>query len=165
MLLTVVTALGTVMIPRIGYHFGRGENRQVRSYMYRGYRFVWFLGIPLYFGLLGTATNFVPWFFGGGFEKVVSLLGILGFLIIAIGETYLGAGPVFRPLHSWFLFRVIPDKAVHRTRPVEQPEGQQAIRSQAGEEKQEQPLGQGFQQRQQGRVEAVVDHHRQDAPE
>ncbi|MCI8517776.1 MAG: flippase [Hungatella sp.] len=85
MLLTVVTALGTVMIPRIGYHFGRGENRQVRSYMYRGYRFVWFLGIPLYFGLLGTATNFVPWFFGGGFEKVVSLLGILGFLIIAIG--------------------------------------------------------------------------------
>ncbi len=83
--LTVVTALGTVMIPRIGFHFNRGETEKVREYMYRGYRFVWFLGVPLCFGLLGTASNFVPWFFGDGFEKVVPLLGILGFLILAIG--------------------------------------------------------------------------------
>ena len=85
MLLTVVTALGTVMIPRIGYHFGRGETEQVNSFMYRGYRFVWFLGIPLCFGLLGTASNFVPWFFGDGYEKVVPLLRVLAFLILAIG--------------------------------------------------------------------------------
>lgn len=83
--LTVVTSLGTVMIPRIGYHYGRGEAEQVNFYMYRGYRFVWFLGIPLCFGLLGTASNFVPWFFGEGFEKVVPLLSILAFLILAIG--------------------------------------------------------------------------------
>ena len=83
--MTVVTSLGTVMIPRIGYHFGRGETEQVNSFMYRGYRFVWFLGIPLCFGLLGTASNFVPWFFGDGYEKVVPLLGILAFLILAIG--------------------------------------------------------------------------------
>lgn len=83
--MTVVTSLGTVMIPRIGYHFGRGETEKVNSFMYRGYRFVWFLGIPLCFGLLGTASNFVPWFFGDGYEKVVSLLGILAFLILAIG--------------------------------------------------------------------------------
>jgi len=83
--MTVVTSLGTVMIPRIGYHFGRGETDKVNSFMYRGYRFVWFLGVPLCFGLLGTASNFVPWFFGDGYEKVVPLLGILGFLILAIG--------------------------------------------------------------------------------
>lgn len=83
--MTVVTSLGTVMIPRIGYHFGRGETEQVNSFMYRGYRFVWFLGIPLCFGLLGTASNFVPWFFGDGYDKVVPLLGVLAFLILAIG--------------------------------------------------------------------------------
>ena len=85
MVLIVVTSLGTVMIPRIGYHYGRGETDVVNSYMYRGYRFVWFLGIPLCFGLLGTASNFVPWFFGDGYDKVIPLIGVLGFLILAIG--------------------------------------------------------------------------------
>lgn len=85
MALTIVTSLGTVMIPRIGYHFGRGEIEKVNSFMYRGYRFVWFLGVPLSFGLLGVTSNFVPWFFGDGYEKVIPILGILGFLILAIG--------------------------------------------------------------------------------
>ena len=85
MLLVVVTSLGTVMIPRIGFHYSKGETEQVRSYMYRGYRFVWFLGTPLCFGLIGIASNFVPWFFGQGYDQVIPLLRILAFLIIAIG--------------------------------------------------------------------------------
>lgn len=85
MVLLIVTSLGTVMIPRIGYHFGKGETDRVNYFMYRGYRFVWFLGIPLCFGVIGISANFVPWFFGVGFEKVVPLLDILAFLIIAIG--------------------------------------------------------------------------------
>ena len=85
MVMTVVTSLGTVMIPRIGYHYGRGEIEIVKNYMYRGYRFVWFLGTPLCLGLIGTSASFVPWFFGPGYEKVVPLLSILSFLIIAIG--------------------------------------------------------------------------------
>ena len=85
MVLTVVTSLGTVMIPRIGFHFGKGEVEQVNSFMYRGYRFVWFLGIPLCFGLIGVSGNFVPWFFGTGYDKVIPLMRILRFLILAIG--------------------------------------------------------------------------------
>ena len=83
--LTVITSLGTVMIPRIGYHFERKENDIVKLYMYRGYRFVWFLGIPLCIGLIMVSSNFVPWFFGEGYDKVVPLIGILSFLILAIG--------------------------------------------------------------------------------
>lgn len=85
MALTLVTALGSVMIPRIGYHFGKGDKEKIEFYMYRGYSFVWFLGIPLCFGLIGISNNFVPWFFGPGYEKVASLLKISSFLIIAIG--------------------------------------------------------------------------------
>ncbi|CDB88737.1 polysaccharide biosynthesis protein [Clostridium sp. CAG:253] len=85
MVLTVITSLGTVMIPRIGYHFERKEKDIVKSYMYRGYRFVWFLGIPLCIGLIMVSSNFVPWFFGEGYDKVVLLIGILSFLILAIG--------------------------------------------------------------------------------
>lgn len=85
MVLTVVTALGTVMIPRIGYHFSKGDDDTVKMYMYRAYRFVWCLGIPLCFGLIGVAGNFVPWFLGDDFIPCISLLKILSFLILAIG--------------------------------------------------------------------------------
>lgn len=83
--LMVVTSLGTVMVPRIGYHFEKHEAGIVRQYMYRSYRFVGLLGIPMCLELLTISSNFVPWFFGKGFEKVVPLIGILGFLLIAIG--------------------------------------------------------------------------------
>ena len=85
LVLTVVTSLGTVMIPRIGYHYSKGDTEMVKTYMYRAYRFVWLCGIPLTLGLIAVSSNFVPWFFGSGYEKVVSLLGVLSMLILAIG--------------------------------------------------------------------------------
>ena len=85
MLLALVTALGTVMVPRIGYLFEKEKKEEIQTYMYRGYRFVWFLGIPLCFGIIMSAANFVPWFFGASYEKVIPLLRILSLLILAIG--------------------------------------------------------------------------------
>lgn len=83
--LTIVTSLGTVMIPRIGYYFENGETEIVKSYMYKNYRFVWFLGIPLCLGLICLSDSFVPWLFGPGYEKTIPLINILSLLIIAIG--------------------------------------------------------------------------------
>lgn len=85
MLLMLVASLGTVMIPRIGYHFEKGDTEEVRRLMYRGYKFVWFLGIPLCLGLIMVSDNFVPWFLGDGYGRVSVLLKILAFLILAIG--------------------------------------------------------------------------------
>lgn len=83
--LTLVTALGMVMVPRVGYHHSRNEEHIVRKFMYRGYNFVWFLGVPICFGLIGVASNVVPWFYGKGYDEVVPLLVILSFLVLAIG--------------------------------------------------------------------------------
>lgn len=55
-ILTLVTALGTVMIPRIGYYFELGDTDEIRRLMYRGYRFVWFLGVPLCLGLISVSS-------------------------------------------------------------------------------------------------------------
>ena len=85
MLLAIITALGIVMVPRIGYLFQNDKKDEIQSYMYRGCRFVWFLGIPICLGIIMTAGNFVPWFFGAGYEKVVPLLQILSLLILIIG--------------------------------------------------------------------------------
>ena len=83
--LTVITALGIVMISRVGYHYEKGETETVRSYLYRSYRFAWLLAIPMCLGLIMIAPNFVPWFFGAGYDQVIPLLQIQAVLIISIG--------------------------------------------------------------------------------
>ena len=85
LVLTIVTSLGTVMIPRIGFHYKKGATDVVNSFMYKSYRFVWLAGIPFCFLLIGVSPNFVPWFFGMKFIQVVPLLEILSFLILAVG--------------------------------------------------------------------------------
>lgn len=83
--LAVVTSLGTVMVPRIGSLFSSGRIDDLRRYMERSYRFVWFLGLPLAFGIASSAASFVPWFFGEGYEGVVRLLWVFSIQLIAIG--------------------------------------------------------------------------------
>lgn len=85
MVLTLVTSLGAVMLSRIGSYHSSGDENKVKKALYNSYRFVWFLSIPLGFGLSSIASNFVPWFYGDGYGEVVPLLSILSFLIIAIG--------------------------------------------------------------------------------
>ena len=83
--LSLITALGAVMLPRLGYHYNRGEKEEVNNLMYQSYRFVWFLGIPLCFGLMGVAGNIVPWFYGDGFMKLTILLPVLSLIIPVVG--------------------------------------------------------------------------------
>lgn len=83
--LTLVTSLGAVMIPRMGYHYNRGEHDEMKKLVYQSYRFVWFLGVPIAFGLAGIASNIVPWFYGDGFLKLKILLPVLSILIPIIG--------------------------------------------------------------------------------
>lgn len=83
--LTLVTALGAVMIPRMGYYFNQKNMDKVKELTYQSYNFVWFLGVPLSFGLIGISQNLVPWFYGKGYDKITMLLPILGLLIIIIG--------------------------------------------------------------------------------
>ena len=85
MLLCIVTAMGPVVLPRIGNLFEKKDYDGIRRCIYRSYRFSWFLGVPISLGIMMTASNFVPWFFGDGYEKVIPLLRILAFLVIAIG--------------------------------------------------------------------------------
>ncbi|WP_105325856.1 flippase [Acidaminococcus provencensis] len=85
MSLTVVTSLGTVMLPRIAYAYAHKEYETIKTNMMRSYRFVWFLTLPMFFGFIAVSSNFVPWFFGPGYEKVIPLMQILSGLVIAIG--------------------------------------------------------------------------------
>lgn len=85
MVLMIVTSMSIVMLPRVANYYKQKKYDEMKNCMYKTYRFLWMIGIPLAFGLAGIASNIVPWFFGQGYDKVVDLLQIMSFLIIAMG--------------------------------------------------------------------------------
>ena len=85
MALTVITSIGTVMIPRMGHLYANGRYEEIRNYLGKSFRFVWMLSIPMCLGIIAISDNFVPWFFGSGYDAVVPLLKIFSLLVIVLG--------------------------------------------------------------------------------
>ena len=83
-LLTIVTAVGTVMMPRIANCYAEGNKEQIKAYMKKTFNFVFILAFPLMFGIIAVANNFVPLFFGQGYDKVPMIMSILSLIIIFI---------------------------------------------------------------------------------
>lgn len=88
-LLTVITAMGTVMVPRFAYLYKGQRWDEITDYIKRGFSFVWCIAIPMCLGLILISDSFVPWFFGREFSSVSSLLRIFSLLTIAIGVSNL----------------------------------------------------------------------------
>lgn len=87
--LTFITSLGIVLIPRIAFAHSEKNIEMTKEYLKRSLQFVWFLGIPIMFGLIGISYNLVPWFFGKGFDKVSILIIMFSPLMIVIGMNYM----------------------------------------------------------------------------
>lgn len=85
MVLTIVTALGTVIIPRIGYLYERERFEELKQLITKGFSFAFFMAIPASFGLIGISDNLIPWFFGIEFCGISKLMKILSLVIIAVG--------------------------------------------------------------------------------
>lgn len=84
-LLTVVTSLGIVMIPRMASTFASGDKEKVFDYMKKSFKFVFFLAFPMMFGIMSISKIFVPVFFGEGYEKVIILINVMAPTIILNG--------------------------------------------------------------------------------
>ena len=85
MALTVITSLGTVMIPRNSQQFANGKFESVKKNIENSLRFVMLAGIPMMLGLMAVADNMIPWYLGGGYDKAANLIKILSPIIVIIG--------------------------------------------------------------------------------
>ncbi len=83
--LSILISISTVMMPRVAFHFFKGENSKVNELMQSGYRYLWMIGIPVSCGLACVASNFVPWFFGPGWDLVITILWIFAPLVLVMG--------------------------------------------------------------------------------
>lgn len=85
LLITIVTSLGVVMIPRMANTFASGDKEKVNDYMKKSFNFVFFLSFPLIFGIISISEAFVPIFFGEGYDKVVILINIISPIVLLMG--------------------------------------------------------------------------------
>lgn len=85
LLLTVVTSLGTVMAPRMANTFAQGDVEQLKRYLLKSFSFTFMLAFPAMAGISLIVKDFVPIFFGEGFDKVIILIQVISPIIVFIG--------------------------------------------------------------------------------
>lgn len=83
-LLTIITAVGTVMLPRLASCFAEKNYEQIKKYMYKTFSFVFLLAFPLMAGIAAVSNNFAPLFFGNGYEKVPLIMQVLSIIVLFI---------------------------------------------------------------------------------
>jgi len=84
-ILTIVTSLGTVMLPRIANKFANGQKEEIKKNILTSFNFVYFLSMPMVFGLIAVTKDLIPWFLGEGFEKSIYITYVISPIILIIG--------------------------------------------------------------------------------
>ena len=88
MLMTVVTSIGTVVLPRVANLFQKSNLDEAKRYVYQAFQVVWLLAIPIMFGLMGVSSVFIPLFLGSGFDDAIGLLCIFSILVLVVSLAY-----------------------------------------------------------------------------
>lgn len=85
LLLTLVTSLGTVMLPRIANLHGKGEKEEIKKYLLKAFCIISFLALPITFGIISISDKFIPMYFGNEYLPVVSLTNFSVWMVLIIG--------------------------------------------------------------------------------
>lgn len=80
--LTVITALGTVMLPRVSNMLSNNQEEAVKNIIGKTMPFIMFLAFPMVFGICVVSKDFSLLFFGSEFEKSGYLIQLLSITVI-----------------------------------------------------------------------------------
>lgn len=75
--LSLITAVGTVMLPRISTLIKESNDIMVRKYNNISMILIMFMSFGIVFGLAGITKPFIPWFYGSEFLKSADVLIVL----------------------------------------------------------------------------------------
>ena len=85
LLLTIITSMGTVMLPRIAFNFSKNNFDKIKEYLNKSFNFVFMLAFPFMFGIISISEKFVPSFFGEGYDKVSLIMSTISPILLFIG--------------------------------------------------------------------------------
>lgn len=78
-------SINSVVGVRISYLFVEKKIHEIHERIENSMNYILFMGIGCMCGIIGVAENFVPVFFGEGYEKVIGLLYIFSPIIVIVG--------------------------------------------------------------------------------
>lgn len=84
LVLAVVTATGTVMLPHVANAFANGQHKKTKEFLYDSFTLVTAISIPMFFGLSAISSKLVPLFFSAKFNMVIPLMQIESIVIVLI---------------------------------------------------------------------------------
>lgn len=82
--LGIITALGTVMLPRISNLQQKGNNNEIKKYMSISMEFVMIIAFGAMFGIVGVAPILIPIFLGDKFNECISIVSLLSITLLFI---------------------------------------------------------------------------------
>ncbi|MDK0557895.1 oligosaccharide flippase family protein [Clostridium perfringens] len=80
--LSLITALGLVMMPRLALEFKNKNYKAINDYINKTIIFSLFLAYPMTFGIIGICKTLIPWYLGKEFIPVISAIMIISPIII-----------------------------------------------------------------------------------
>lgn len=84
-LVTLLTSLATVMLPRLTYLNSKENDREIHRLLSVTINYIVILACPMMFGLIAISGDLIPWFLGDGYEECIPLLNIFSLLLIIVG--------------------------------------------------------------------------------
>lgn len=85
MIITIVTSLNIVMRSKISYLLGKKRNDDVQKNILFSYKYLCFLSFPIIIGQVCCIQEFVPLFFGEGYNSVKIILVVFSPIVFATG--------------------------------------------------------------------------------
>lgn len=83
--ITVIYSFVAVLTPRVSSLYNKGQRSEIRQYVDEALENVYFMGLPMMFGCIAVANEFVPIFFSNGYFPVIKLMKIMSCLFVVLG--------------------------------------------------------------------------------
>lgn len=100
LILALVTATGTVMLPHVANAFSHGDMFHVNRMLYKSFDFVSAMAYPMMFGLAAISLTLVPKYYGPGYEPVGPAMMIESIVILMIAWSNVLGVQYLLPIHK-----------------------------------------------------------------
>lgn len=95
----IINGFGTAMLPRISALVGSGEKKKSEDYFLLSIRMIAMVSVAMAFGIASISNEFVPIFFGDGYDSCVFLIVLLSPVLVIKGYCYVARMLYLIPNH------------------------------------------------------------------
>lgn len=106
LILALVTATGTVMLPHVANAVSHGDMKKVNRMLYKSFDFVSAIAIPMMFGLAAISLTLAPKYYGPGYGPVGPAMMIESIVILMIAWSNALGVQYILPIHHQKQFTI-----------------------------------------------------------